>query len=113
MAKRNKRTVDAAAPRERDCGIRRDPENRRERFLSAAEPTRRGAARKGLEESCEAGKDPRRQQSELPAALAAVRLLVFTGVRVGEIREGSSVRRGSPANAPPDRATQEATRVAR
>ena len=66
-------------------GIRRYPERRRERFLSAAELTRLGAALKGLEESYEAGKDPRRQQSELPAGLAAVRLLVFTGARVSEI----------------------------
>lgn len=66
-------------------GIRRYPERRRERFLSVAELTRLGAALKDLEEAYESGRDPRRRQSELPAGLAAVRLLVFTGARVGEI----------------------------
>lgn len=66
-------------------GICRYAERRRERFLSVAELTRLGSALKALEEAYKAGKDPRRQQSEIPAGLAAVRLLVFTGARVGEI----------------------------
>jgi integrase len=66
-------------------GIRRYPERRRERFLSIAELTRLGASLKALEDGYNAGKDPRRAQSELPAAVAALRLLIFTGARMSEI----------------------------
>jgi integrase len=66
-------------------GVQRFPERRRERFLSAQELARLGAALKTLEDGYEAGKDPRRLSSELPAAVAALRLLIFTGARVNEI----------------------------
>jgi integrase len=66
-------------------GVQRFPERRRERFLSAQELARLGDALKALEDAYEAGRDPRRFSSELPAAVAALRLLVFTGARTSEI----------------------------
>lgn len=78
--------LELAPPYFNPCrGIRRYPERRRERFLSVAELARLGAALRELEENYRAGRDPRRCQSELPAGVAAVRLLIFTGARMSEI----------------------------
>jgi len=66
-------------------GVERFREKRRERFLSSNELSRLGEALRAVETTYEAGKDPRRLQSELPAAIGALRLLVFTGARTSEI----------------------------
>ncbi|MCB1883121.1 MAG: tyrosine-type recombinase/integrase [Geminicoccaceae bacterium] len=56
--------------------VRKYPEQKRERFLSAEELRRLGAALAGLEV----------EMPEMRAAVAAVRLLVLTGCRLGEIQ---------------------------
>lgn len=55
--------------------IQRAKEKRRERYLSEAELARLGAALLKAEQI----------QSELPSAIAAIRLLIFTGARASEI----------------------------
>ena len=55
--------------------IKKYPEEKRERFLSAAELRRVGEVLREMEE----------EGIELPSAIAAVRLLILTGCRLGEI----------------------------
>ena len=55
--------------------IRKYPEEKRERFLSAAELRRVGEVLREMEN----------EGIELPSAIAAVRLLILTGCRLGEI----------------------------
>ena len=55
--------------------IRKYPEAKRERFLSAAELRRVGETLREMED----------EGIELPSAIAAVRLLMLTGCRLGEI----------------------------
>lgn len=55
--------------------IKKYPEEKRERFLSAAELRRVGQVLREMEE----------EGIELPSAIAAVRLLILTGCRLGEI----------------------------
>lgn len=55
--------------------IKKHPEEKRERFLSAAELRRVGEVLREMED----------EGIELPSAIAAVRLLILTGCRLGEI----------------------------
>lgn len=55
--------------------IKKHPEEKRERFLSAAELRRVGGVLREMEN----------EGIELPSAIAAVRLLILTGCRLGEI----------------------------
>ena len=55
--------------------IRKYPEEKRERFLSAAELRRIGEVLREMESEC----------VELPSAILAARLLILTGCRLGEI----------------------------
>jgi integrase len=55
--------------------INKYPEEKRERFLSAAELRRVGEVLREMED----------EGVELPSAIAAVRLLILTGCRLGEI----------------------------
>jgi len=55
--------------------IKKYPEEKRERFLSAAELRRVGEVLRDMED----------EGIELPSAIAAVRLLILTGCRLGEI----------------------------
>ena len=55
--------------------IKKYPEEKRERFLSAAELRRVGEVLREMED----------EDIELPSAIAAVRLLILTGCRLGEI----------------------------
>ena len=56
-------------------GIKKYPETKRERFLSAAELERVGEVLAEMED----------ERVEMPSAIAAVRLLMFTGCRLNEI----------------------------
>lgn len=56
-------------------GIKKYPETRRERFLSSAELQRVG----------EVLSEMTRERIEMPSAIAAIRLLMFTGCRLNEI----------------------------
>ncbi len=77
---------DLRPPYSNPCrGVERYRENRRERFLSSAELARLGTALAEVEAAHVEGRDPRRQASELPAAVAALRLLILTGCRRGEV----------------------------
>jgi integrase len=55
--------------------IKKYPEEKRERFLSAAELKRVGEVLREMET----------KGVELPSGIAAARLLIFTGCRLGEI----------------------------
>lgn len=66
-------------------GVERYREGRRDRFLSEVELARLGEVLRQAEDGYVRGRDPRREASELPSAVAAIRLLIFTGARVSEI----------------------------
>jgi integrase len=66
-------------------GVERYRERARKRYLSQTELARVGDELRKLEAAFRAGRDPRREVSEHPSAIAAIRLLILTGARVSEI----------------------------
>jgi integrase len=71
-------------------GIERNPEQRRERFFTTDEFARLGdalrrAETEGLPWSIDAAKEENRRTIADPFAVAAIRLLIFTGARLREI----------------------------